>query len=489
MKSILTSIAASSLFAALALAQTPSYTVTDLGPAGNPFSQAAYINKNGFIAGVSTIAGAQHATLWYQGIEGDIHGKAFTGPNSFAGAVNEYGIAVVQAETSEKDPHNENFCGYADGLQCLAYLWQNGVITQLPTLGGVNASFGGINRLGEVSGYAETSTRDPKCPSGIASNDIGPLQFDYKPVIWGPGQGQIRQLKLLPGDTVGIAMWINDNGQAVGFSGTCANTLVPPVAGGPHAVLWENDTVTDLGSLGGTSNAAVLGVANNALGINNRGQISGVSALPGSSTGHAFLWTSETGMQDLGTVPGDLGSAGLAINDRGEVVGESYGAGGPMGMNGKAAVWKNGTATDLNTLVPADSPLYLLSAFSINDRGQIVGFGVTNSGDLHAFLANPSDRSAPGEATEAVVAPLSLTTSHSTAILDGSGSTSGSGKLDYKFVAVLGDKQASIVQTPADPKSTVEFVNGSGTYLVQLIVTDASGTTAKSPVVTLNYEP
>src|ERR1700691_5347378 len=100
-----------------------------------------------------------------------------------------------------------------------------------------------------------------------------------------------------------------------------------------------------------------------------------------------------------------------------------------MGMNGKAAVWKNGTATDLNTLVPADSPLYLLSAFSISDRGQIVGFGVTSSSELHAFMANRKGRAALGEATEAVVAPLSLTTSHSTAILDGSGSTNGSGKL------------------------------------------------------------
>ena len=51
----------------------------------------------------------------------------------------------------------------------------------------------------------------------------------------------------------------------------------------------------------------------------------------------------------------------------------------------------DGVMTDLNTLVPADSPLYLLWATSINSRSEIAGFGVTSSGDVHAFLATPSD--------------------------------------------------------------------------------------------------
>jgi probable HAF family extracellular repeat protein len=48
--------------------------------------------------------------------------------------------------------------------------------------------------------------------------------------------------------------------------------------------------------------------------------------------------------------------------------------------------------TDLNDLIPSNSPLHLLTAFGINDVGEIVGFGVTNTGDLHAFLATPCDR-------------------------------------------------------------------------------------------------
>jgi hypothetical protein len=45
--------------------------------------------------------------------------------------------------------------------------------------------------------------------------------------------------------------------------------------------------------------------------------------------------------------------------------------------------------TDLNTLIPSNSPLYLLFADDINSRGEITGFGVNSAGDIHAFLAKP----------------------------------------------------------------------------------------------------
>jgi hypothetical protein len=91
------------------------------------------------------------------------------------------------------------------------------------------------------------------------------------------------------GDSVGMAFWINDNGQAVGGSGSCANSQLPPIAFTPHAVLWEKDgSVTNLGNLGGTGNIA-LEVGNIALSINNQEQVVGGSALPGNTTVHAFL--------------------------------------------------------------------------------------------------------------------------------------------------------------------------------------------------------
>jgi hypothetical protein len=91
--------------------------------------------------------------------------------------------------------------------------------------------------------------------------------------------------------------------------------------------------------------------------------------------------------------------------------------------------------------------------------------------------------------TNAIVTPTALTTTSASVVLDGSASTSASGSLSYLYMVVPGGLQPALLQTPTNPKVTVDFVNGPGVYLVQLIVTDASGTTSKSAVVMLNYQP
>jgi probable HAF family extracellular repeat protein len=388
---MLISLTELSLAATLAVAQpAPRYQVTDLGPKGNPFSIGSNVNDYGLIVGAMTEEnGASHAVVWIDGVMADISKPGLAGPNSSAAVANGRGQVLMQGETS-KDPNNENFCGLGDGQICAVYLWQFGAITQLPTLGGPNAGWGAINNLGQVAGYAENSTHDPGCSTTKAVNGNGPQTLDFEAVIWGPAQGEIRTLRPLPGDTVGIAMWINDFGQAVGVSGSCGNTILPNFVAGPHAVLWENDgSAHDLGNLGGTVNPAMLGVGNAAVAINNRGQIAGLSALKGSTTFHPFLWTKEFGMRDLGVLPGDLVGAGLAINNKGEIVGASVSAPGPASGNLRAFLWRDGVMNDLNELVQADAPLYLLQAFSINDSAEIVGIGATSAGEIHAFLATP----------------------------------------------------------------------------------------------------
>ena len=480
MRLILASTIASSLLAGFAIAQTPRYTVTDLGALG-PLGQPYFITNNGLISGTAAVAGgAEQSALWYAGLKGNIGTPGLGGQNSIAFGANERGQAVGLAQTSTADPNGEDFCGIkalglpSSGTTCLPSLWQYGVMVPLPTLGGNNGEANQVNRRGDVAGFAENNTLDPSCPA--------PQKFQFEPVIW--QQGEIQQLPTLGGDPDGVAMAINDNGQVAGASGTCApfnqNTLLNIQPN--HALLWETGTVTDLGNLGGTAK----GFGNLSFNINNQGQVIGVSGVRGDANFHGFLWTKATGMQDLGTLPGDANSTAIGINDSGDVVGVSLDA----NFNPRAYLRQNGVMTDLNTLIPANSPLSLLVGCSINSSGQIVGVAVTSAGVAHGYLATPINSGpAANNGTNAVVAPLSLTTSQASVVLDASGSTSASGNLRYLFEVVPGGKLPALLQSPSDPKATVDFVSGAGLYLVQLIVTDVSGGTAKSPVIMLNYQP
>src|SRR5579872_7311641 len=147
----------------------PRYFVTDLGPAGNPSSQAGWLNNSGVITGSDTASdGTSHAVLWYGFTLLDIGKPALGGPNSSAGSINEFGQVIGSAETSSKDPNNENFCGFGTSFQCLTFLWQYGTMTALPTLKGsdghlgTNAGWGQINNQGAIAGYAENSNKDPE---------------------------------------------------------------------------------------------------------------------------------------------------------------------------------------------------------------------------------------------------------------------------------------------------------------------------------------
>ena len=325
---------------------------------------------------------------------GDIGAPGLGGPNSIAFGDNVRFQATGEAETSTPDPNGEDFCGFGTHLTCLPFLWQHGVMTPLPTLGGNNGVAYAINNRGEVAGVAENTTPDTACPA--------PQVLHFKPVVW--EKGVIHKLPTFGGDPDGVAQEINDNGEVVGGSGTCAtfNTnllynLVPV-----HALLWEKGTATDLGNLGGKTGQAG---GNIALDVNNQGQVVGNSDLPGDTTFHAFLWTRRTGMQDLGTLSGDVASLSISINDAGSVVGASLDA----NFNPRAFLWEKGMMTDLNTLITGDSPLYLMTGCSINSRGEITGLGLTSTGEIHTYLASPTHGVATSESTsQGVISPRVL---------------------------------------------------------------------------------
>jgi probable HAF family extracellular repeat protein len=371
------------------------FTVTDLGTLGGTYSQPFVLNNEGLVGGTASLPdGTQHAVLWRNGRIRDL--GTLGGPNSVAfGSPNRRGQIVGEAETSIPDPNGEDFCGFLafgdpSSGTCQAFFWQDGVMTSLPALGNSrerlqkNSAANWINDRGVVAGTAENDATDLTCQG----RSVSPQVLEFKPVIW--EDGQVRELPTFRNedgvsDPDGVAFAINDHDQVVGASGRCttfnANSTQTYLLG-LHALLWHEGRAKDLGNLGGTG----PGGGNVAVGINNQGQVVGSSYLSDGASFHGFLWTEDAGMKDLGTLLGDQISAALGINDDGDVVGISLDA----NFNPRAFLRRNGVMTDLNTLIPAGSPLFLIQACSINSRGELIGLAVeTSTGQLHGFLAIP----------------------------------------------------------------------------------------------------
>ena len=361
---------------------TGRYVIRDLGALpGGGFSQPGTLNDTGVVAGLSVASdGIQHAVLWVDDQIVDLNHSDDHGLNAVAFGINAFGRVSMQAEARAYDPNGEDFCAYGTHRVCTAAVWQGGRFINLPTLGGNNSTVGNVNSLGQIPGVAETAVWDASCGSKLPSQKL-----QYRAVIWGPDLRSVKPLPLMGNDTVSVAMWMNDKGQAVGISGVCSNTNPPPIAAGPHPVLWEADaTSVDLGNLG-----SALG--NVGLAINNRGDVVGASQLRDDATLSngtvGFLWTRQHGMRNLGTLRGDLASGAVAINDVGEIVGISIDPAGKL----RATYWHNGIPVDLNTQVASGSNLYLLWAADINNGGEITGWGVDiSTGEIHTYLAIPN---------------------------------------------------------------------------------------------------
>ncbi len=351
------------------------YKLVELPTLGGTQDSSNWVNDLGWVTGAADLPGGrnEHAYVWREGRMLDL--GTLGGTNSLAWPVNNRDEVGGDSVTSTKDPFRENFCHFnIDGVfvfqeeTCRGFVWLRGVMTALPTLGGNNSSVFGMNNRGQVVGVAEAGSVDPHC--------VSPQVLDYKPVIWQPGGG-LQELQLFPGDTAGGAIAINDIGQVVGGSGNCA-PLTP--AASAHALLWRNGSVTYLGGFGGKMN-------NVPFDINNRGQIVGLSDLPGDTTSHAFLWQNGV-MTDLGTLPGDFSSGAFGINDKGQVVGQSC----DINFNCRAFIWQDGVMSDLNSLISHRSALFLTTGSHINERGEIAGQAFEKtSGGIPAFLAIPTN--------------------------------------------------------------------------------------------------
>ena len=239
----------------------------------------------------------------------------------------------------------------------------------LPTLGGNNGQASAINNRDQIVGISETTVQDPGCSASKPGKIITPAFWE---------KGEVRPLPTVARDPDGFVQGINEQGQAVGSSGTCTGIAT-------HAVLWENDTAFELPNLGHDGNDAYA--------INDHGQAVGYVSTTDGSTIVASLWPNgvHSAVKNLGILPGDDAAFATGINNRGQVVGSTFNSAGWS----HGFIWRDNVMTDLNTLVPRDCNLFIIAASNINERGQVSGMATVMSGPgegkIHAILLTPVD--------------------------------------------------------------------------------------------------
>jgi probable HAF family extracellular repeat protein len=181
------------------------------------------------------------------------------------------------------------------------------------------------------------------------------------------------------GGRISTGYGINNHGVVVGSADTGA-TQEQAAAGAPsyEAFQYRNGVMTGLGTLGGSGSGASA--------INELDEIVG-EAMTSAGERHAFLFDSPHGMQDLGIA--GLESSAMDINNQGEVVGQTERVSGSAEIHAFLYDPINGMQL-LEDLIPANSGWQrLLTATSINDRGQILGDGFID-GRRHVFLMTPT---------------------------------------------------------------------------------------------------
>jgi probable HAF family extracellular repeat protein len=122
-------------------------------------------------------------------------------------------------------------------------------------------------------------------------------------------------------------------------------------------------------------------------------QVVGFAFSPDGTTLVAFLWQNGVAT-NLGTLPPDVFSFALGINEKGQIVGDSC----DMSFACRAFLWQDGTMTELNSLVHDPNAPFLENGNGINSRGQIAGKTTVQGTPIaDAFLATPSHGEAASE--------------------------------------------------------------------------------------------
>jgi probable HAF family extracellular repeat protein len=272
-------------------------SIIDLGTLDTGVESSGwYVKNGGQVVGIAAIdttfdpfacfgpfCSPTHAFTWKNGVLMDL--GTLGGPDSFvSGGCNLQREDLVPG-TSYKNsiPNPDTGFPTAD-----PFLWENGKMKDLGTLGGTFGTAQCANNRGQVIGQSSLTegacfTGTPGCHAflwnGTAMTDLGTL-----------------------GGTFSVPIWLNEKGEAVGGATTANDALF-------HATLWRDGAITDLGTLPGDCGSI-------AWAINSKSQIVGQSFNCDTNISETVLW-------DKGSIF-DLGVAStepLNINDQGEITG------------------------------------------------------------------------------------------------------------------------------------------------------------------------
>ena len=333
--------------AAPAAAATTTYTITDLGSLGGGVTHGLAINAAGQVTGDSVLsqlvqvpcpvqkyggpkkcfAHPDHAFVWSNGTMNDL--GSLGGLSSQGVAINGSGEVVGESATKSAGPY-------------APFLWDGHSMKALSAPTTVH----GINDSGQIVGqcFDPVFIQTTAC---VVSNGTVTALPESNPSI------ECVYINTIP-PSIPAADAINNNGQILGNCFYSALGL---------AIVWTNDTPTVLPTLGG--------VASSGTAISGNGQVVGTSeTAAGAEDG--FWWSNGT-LTDLGSA-----FSPAAVNDSGVIVGGQF-------------VYSNGTLQNLNSLIPAGSGYQIQTATGINDNGQIVANATdtaTNQG--HALLLTPN---------------------------------------------------------------------------------------------------
>ena len=295
--------------------------ITDLGTLEGGYSSIATgVNSGGEVVGFAvngipddhSIVGfptQTRAFRWQNGAMQDI-GTLPGGTDAVALLVNEGGQIVGQSYTGDSVPPPNPTCSDFP-LTLHGFLWDNGKMVDLGTLGGSCTFTYALNNRGQVVGQSTLSgdqTSHPYLWDGNKMTDLGTLggtygyaaqlndsgavvgaatpEGDQALVAFRWKQGEISNLGTLPGNKCSAADAINARGQIVGGSGFFDADFFPDCTDQvEHTVLWEHGTILDLNNFVPQGHDLIL---NEAFFINDSGEISGVGTVSDGSQ-HAFL--------------------------------------------------------------------------------------------------------------------------------------------------------------------------------------------------------